>query len=274
MTRRGERLAHGLADAFAAASIPALVQGVGPMLQVLPLRAGHEDTEAIHDMRDFCAHADPVLYRRFVHELFGLGVYASPALLLHMIVSTAHTDADIDAAVEAATHRGGPPVSRPTIGITSYWTQAAMSHWSCDAVLVSQGYVEGVRVAGGRPGRAPGRHDLDRRARRRARHRRRPARRRRQRHRPDALRPGAARGDRRAQPAPRRRRARARAPGGRARRPAPRHLPRRPGAERRAGRHARPAPGRHDRRQPAPPVRLGVRDPRGRRPCPARSRRG
>jgi putative glutamine amidotransferase len=42
-------------------------------------------------------------------------------------------------------------VSRPTIGITSYWTQAAMSHWSCDAVLVSQGYVEGVRVAGGRP---------------------------------------------------------------------------------------------------------------------------
>jgi len=42
-------------------------------------------------------------------------------------------------------------VSRPTIGITSYWTEAAMSHWSCDAVLVSQGYVEGVRVAGGRP---------------------------------------------------------------------------------------------------------------------------
>ena len=45
---------------------------------------------------------DPVIYRRFVHELFGLGVYASPALLLHMIVSTAHTDADIDAAVETA----------------------------------------------------------------------------------------------------------------------------------------------------------------------------
>jgi len=42
-------------------------------------------------------------------------------------------------------------VSRPTVGITSYWTQAAMSHWSCDAVLVSQGYVEGIRLAGGRP---------------------------------------------------------------------------------------------------------------------------
>jgi glutamate-1-semialdehyde 2,1-aminomutase len=102
MTRLGERLAAGLADAFAAASIPALVQGVGPMLQVLPLRAGHEDTGAVHNMRDFCTHADPMLYRRFVHELFGLGVYASPALLLHMIVSTAHTDADVDAAIEAA----------------------------------------------------------------------------------------------------------------------------------------------------------------------------
>jgi glutamate-1-semialdehyde 2,1-aminomutase len=102
MTRLGERLAAGLADAFAAASIAAVVQGVGPMLQVLPLRPGHEDAGPIHDMRDFCTHADPAVYRRFVHELFRLGVYASPALLLHMIVSTAHTDADIDTAVEAA----------------------------------------------------------------------------------------------------------------------------------------------------------------------------
>jgi glutamate-1-semialdehyde 2,1-aminomutase len=102
MTRRGERLARGLAGAFEAAAIPALVQGVGPMLQVLPLRPGHDDAGAINDMRDFCTHTDPALYRRFVHELFELGVYASPALLLHMIVSTAHTDADIDAAVAAA----------------------------------------------------------------------------------------------------------------------------------------------------------------------------
>jgi glutamate-1-semialdehyde 2,1-aminomutase len=102
MTRLGERLAAGLADAFAASGIPAVVQGVGPMLQVLPLRAGHEDIRAIHDMRDFCTHADPALYRRFVHELFALGVYASPALLLHMIVSTAHTDADVGRAIEAA----------------------------------------------------------------------------------------------------------------------------------------------------------------------------
>ena len=107
MTELGERLSAGLAEAFASASIPALVQGVGPMLQVLPLRPGHEDAGPIRDMRDFCTHADPAIYRRFVHELFGLGVYASPALLLHMIVSTAHTDADIDAAVAAARTAAG-----------------------------------------------------------------------------------------------------------------------------------------------------------------------
>jgi putative glutamine amidotransferase len=39
---------------------------------------------------------------------------------------------------------------RPTIGVTSYWANAAMAHWVTDAVLVSQGYVEGIRLAGGR----------------------------------------------------------------------------------------------------------------------------
>ncbi len=40
--------------------------------------------------------------------------------------------------------------SRPTIGVTSYWSHAEMAHWELDAVLVGQGYVEGVRLAGGR----------------------------------------------------------------------------------------------------------------------------
>jgi len=40
---------------------------------------------------------------------------------------------------------------RPTIGLTSYWSHAAMAHWALDAVLVGQGYVDGVRLAGGRP---------------------------------------------------------------------------------------------------------------------------
>lgn len=42
-------------------------------------------------------------------------------------------------------------MARPTIGITSYWTHARMAHWATDAVVVAQGYVDGVRLAGGRP---------------------------------------------------------------------------------------------------------------------------
>ena len=42
-------------------------------------------------------------------------------------------------------------MSRPAIGITSYWTHARMSHWAMDAVVVGQGYIEGVRLAGGKP---------------------------------------------------------------------------------------------------------------------------
>jgi putative glutamine amidotransferase len=42
-------------------------------------------------------------------------------------------------------------MSRPSIGITSYWAAAAMGAWALDAALIAQGYVEGVRLAGGRP---------------------------------------------------------------------------------------------------------------------------
>ncbi len=41
-------------------------------------------------------------------------------------------------------------MSRPTIGITSYWRDAVMGAWALDAAFIAQGYVEGVRLAGGR----------------------------------------------------------------------------------------------------------------------------
>ncbi len=42
-------------------------------------------------------------------------------------------------------------MSRPSIGITSYWAAVAMGVWELDAAYIAQGYVEGVRLAGGRP---------------------------------------------------------------------------------------------------------------------------
>ena len=41
-------------------------------------------------------------------------------------------------------------MSRPSIGITSYWRDAVMGEWALDAAFIAQGYVEGVRLAGGR----------------------------------------------------------------------------------------------------------------------------
>jgi putative glutamine amidotransferase len=39
---------------------------------------------------------------------------------------------------------------RPTIGLSCYWRQATFGAWTLDAALVGQGYVEGIRLAGGR----------------------------------------------------------------------------------------------------------------------------
>src|SRR4051794_33633224 len=39
----------------------------------------------------------------------------------------------------------------PRIGISAYWTTARWSYWDQTAALLPQGYVEGVRLAGGLP---------------------------------------------------------------------------------------------------------------------------
>jgi len=42
-------------------------------------------------------------------------------------------------------------VGRPRIGITSYATRARWTHWDLPVSLLPQGYIEGVRLAGGAP---------------------------------------------------------------------------------------------------------------------------
>jgi putative glutamine amidotransferase len=42
-------------------------------------------------------------------------------------------------------------VSRPRIGISAYRTNARWTHWDLAATVIPQGYVEGVRLAGGVP---------------------------------------------------------------------------------------------------------------------------
>jgi glutamate-1-semialdehyde 2,1-aminomutase len=96
-----DRLVHGLRDAIGESESAALVQHVGPMLQVFFLRAGHEGTTAIRDARDFERAVDTDRFRTFAHRLFDRGVYLSPSAALHSVLATVHTEEHLDHVVEA-----------------------------------------------------------------------------------------------------------------------------------------------------------------------------
>jgi glutamate-1-semialdehyde 2,1-aminomutase len=92
----GERLSEGLESVFADRNVAAIVQHVGPMMQIM-----FTEREVIRDYREFCAHVDRDRYRRFVLQLFRHGVYLSPSAALHSVTALAHTDDDIEATLVA-----------------------------------------------------------------------------------------------------------------------------------------------------------------------------
>lgn len=96
LRRIGERLAEGLSTVFRETRTPAMVQGVGPMLQIL-----FTDRPAIRNYREFCTFVDRGRFQRLAHELFRHGVYLSPSAALHSVSSVAHTDDDVTFTVEA-----------------------------------------------------------------------------------------------------------------------------------------------------------------------------
>jgi glutamate-1-semialdehyde 2,1-aminomutase len=93
----GNAAITGLREVFRRRNAKAIVQGFGPMFQIY-----FTDRGAIHDYRDYCAYVDTNRYSRFVHALLDRGIYMTPANGLHWIISTAHTEADVAALVEAA----------------------------------------------------------------------------------------------------------------------------------------------------------------------------
>jgi glutamate-1-semialdehyde 2,1-aminomutase len=93
----GDNAIAGLREVFLKRKIKAIVQGFGPMFQIY-----FTEREAIHDYRDYCSHVDTKLYSRFVERLLERGIYMTPSNGLHWIISTAHSDADVQALVEAA----------------------------------------------------------------------------------------------------------------------------------------------------------------------------
>lgn len=95
-----EEFAAGMTELFRRKRVPAIVQHVGPMFQII-----FTEAPAIWDYRQYCEHVDRKKYQRFSIKLFGHGIYTSPAATLHSIVTAAHNREDVAqtlSAMEAA----------------------------------------------------------------------------------------------------------------------------------------------------------------------------
>lgn len=97
MWRLADRLCGRLTDLFQQKKIPAIVQRVGPMFQIM-----FTDRPTIGDYREFCQHVDRKVYQQFVFKLFEQGVYTTPSAALHSIVTLAHGEEDVDFTLAAA----------------------------------------------------------------------------------------------------------------------------------------------------------------------------
>jgi glutamate-1-semialdehyde 2,1-aminomutase len=91
-----DRLCNGLRERFRTSGRAAIVQNVGPMLQIM-----FTDQPAIRDYREFCQFVDRGTFQKFVWSLFPRGIYASPSAALHSIVTLAHSDEDVELTLSA-----------------------------------------------------------------------------------------------------------------------------------------------------------------------------
>jgi glutamate-1-semialdehyde 2,1-aminomutase len=93
----GDAAITALREIFRRRKTDAIVQGFGPMFQIY-----FTQKPAIHNYRDYCQFADTKKYSRFVHALLDRGIYMTPSNGLHWIISTVHTEQDVEALAIAA----------------------------------------------------------------------------------------------------------------------------------------------------------------------------
>lgn len=85
-----ESLCNGLSEIFTRRQVPAIVQRVGPLFQIM-----FTQQPAIRNYREYCASVDRMAYQRLVWKLFEHGVYMTPAATLHSIATSAHSESDV-----------------------------------------------------------------------------------------------------------------------------------------------------------------------------------
>jgi glutamate-1-semialdehyde 2,1-aminomutase len=91
-----DALRHGLAKVLTDAGLPAYVVGLGPLMQVWFAK------KEIHNYRDAERYADQDIFRRWWQGMLARGVLFHPGAYENLFVSTAHTQADVDATLAAA----------------------------------------------------------------------------------------------------------------------------------------------------------------------------
>src|SRR5579871_2415971 len=91
-----DELCAGILQVFERRRVPAIVQRVGPMLQIMFTKAAR-----IRDAREFCSLVDRAAYQKLSHKLFEFGVYTSPAAGLHSIATFAHSREDAEFTLKA-----------------------------------------------------------------------------------------------------------------------------------------------------------------------------
>ena len=97
MWQIAEKLCSGLKKLFEETGTKAIVQNVGPMLQIM-----FTEKDSIRDYREFCASVDRREYQKFALALFKYGVYMSPSAALHSVTTLAHSDDDVSFTLKAA----------------------------------------------------------------------------------------------------------------------------------------------------------------------------
>jgi glutamate-1-semialdehyde 2,1-aminomutase len=92
-----EQICDGLTRLFARKSVPAIVQRVGPIFQIM-----FTGQSSIANYREYCCHVDQQRYRRFAQKMLESGIYITPIPTLHSNATAAHTEQDVSRTLAVA----------------------------------------------------------------------------------------------------------------------------------------------------------------------------
>ena len=92
---KADRLAQGFGEVFASAEVPVQINRVGSMMTLFFSRG---EVTGWHSGSE----SDKEAFSRFFHRMINEGVYLPPSPFEAMFVSTAHTDDDLQATLDAA----------------------------------------------------------------------------------------------------------------------------------------------------------------------------